>query len=93
MIALRIKITEGEQAVRMWGKKVVQRSPDALGNHAALAVIYILLDREEEARAAANKVLETDPNFSVERASKAWPYKNQADLKLVVDAMHKAGLK
>jgi hypothetical protein len=29
----------------------------------------------------------------VERASKAWPYKNQADIKLFVDALHKAGLK
>jgi adenylate cyclase len=73
-------------------KKALHRSPDALVNHAVLAAIYILLDRQEEARAAAKKVLEIDPNFSVERASKAWPYKNQADLKLLVDAMHKAGL-
>jgi len=55
--------------------------------------IYALLDRQEEAEAAAKKVLEIIPCFSVERASKAWPYKNQADLKLLVDALHKAGLK
>jgi len=29
----------------------------------------------------------------VERASKTWPYKNQADLKLIVDSLRKAGLK
>jgi len=74
-------------------KKALQRAPDALATHAALAGIYALLDRQEEAGAAAKKVLEIDPNFSVERATKAWPYKNQADLKLLVDAMRKAGLK
>jgi len=74
-------------------KKALHRSPDALVTHAVLAALYVLLDRQEEARAAAKKVLELNPNFSVERASKAWPYKNQADLKLLVDAMHKAGLK
>jgi len=58
-----------------------------------LAALHVLLDRQEEARAAAKKVLELDPNFSVEHAIKAWPYKNQADLKLLVDALHKAGLK
>lgn len=74
-------------------KKALQRAPDALATHVGLTGIYILLDRQEEARAAAKKVLELDPNFSVEHATKAWPYKNQADLKLLVDALRKAGLK
>jgi adenylate cyclase len=74
-------------------KKALHRNPDALANHAVLAVIYILLDRQEEARAAAKKVLEIDPNYSVERALKAWPLKNQADLKLVFASLRKAGLK
>ena len=62
-------------------------------NHVSFAVIYALLDRQEEAGAAVKKVLEIDPNFSIERGSTAMPYKNQADLKLAVDAMRKAGLK
>jgi hypothetical protein len=33
-----------------------------------------------------------NPNFSVERFSKNSPFKNQADLKLLVDAMRRAGL-
>jgi len=74
-------------------KKAADRNPDAYINHAALSAVYILLDREEEARAEAAKALEIDPNFSVERASKGWPYKNQADIKLFVDALNKAGLK
>jgi adenylate cyclase len=81
-----------EKALRAY-KKALQRSPDASVNHANLAIIYILLERQEDARVAAKKVLEIDPNFSVERASRGWPYKNQADLKLVVDALRKAGLK
>ena len=74
-------------------KKAVDRAPDAYINHAALSAVYILLDREEEARSEAAKVLEINPNFSVVRLSKSSPYKNQADTKLIVDALNKAGLK
>lgn len=73
-------------------KKSLHLSPDVPMNHASVAAIYALLDRQEEANAEAKKVLEIDPNFSVGRISKAWPYKNKADLKLFVDALHKAGL-
>jgi len=83
---------EYEKALTTY-KKALQRGPDALYNHTGLAIVFALLDRQEEAHAAAKKVLEIDPKFSVELGSKAWPYKNQADLKLVVDALHKAGLK
>jgi len=74
-------------------KKALQRNPDALLNHLSLAAIYVLLDQQEKAKAAAKKALEIDPNFSVKRFSKTAPYKNQADLKLFVDALHNAGLK
>ena len=74
-------------------KKGLQRAPKAFANHVHLAVIYVLLDWQEEAGAAAKKVLELYPSFSVEHISKSIPYKNQAHLKLVVDAMRKAGLK
>jgi len=73
-------------------KKALHINPDTFLNHRYLAIVYALLDRQKEAEAAAKKVLEIDPDFSVERASKGLPYKNQADLKLVIDAMHKAGL-
>ena len=74
-------------------KKAVDRYPDAWINHMALSAVYILLDREEEGHAEAVKALELNPNFSLERASKSWPYKNQDDLKLFVDALNKAGFK
>jgi adenylate cyclase len=72
-------------------KKALHRAPDSLSVNVNLAGIYALLDRQEEAAAAVNKVLEINPNYSVERATKAWPYKNPADLKLIVDSMIKAG--
>jgi adenylate cyclase len=73
-------------------KKASHVRPDTFFNIRYLAAIYALLDRQEEASAVVKKVLEIMPNYSLERSSKAWPYKNQADLKFVVDAMHKAGL-
>ena len=57
-----------------------------------MPAVYALLDRHEEAEAAAKKTLEVAPTFSLEGASKALPYKNPADLKLLVDAWRKAGL-
>ena len=73
-------------------KKMLQRIPNSILPHIRLASIYALLDRQEEAEAAAQKVLEINPNFSIERFSKGWRYKNPADLKQIVDSMRKAGL-
>jgi TolB-like protein/class 3 adenylate cyclase/Flp pilus assembly protein TadD len=72
-------------------KKALHRAPDAATNHRGLAITYVLLDRQEEAEAAAKKALEIDPSFSVKRALKAKPYKNQANVKLLIDALRKAG--
>jgi adenylate cyclase len=72
-------------------KKALQRTPDAFHPHAGLAITYILLDREEEARASAAKTLELNPNFTVTAVSKTLKYKNQAYKKLLFDAMRKAG--
>ena len=74
-------------------KKSLQLNPDFIWTHMSLTGIYSLLDRLKEAEAAAKKVLEINPKFSVAQASKAWPYKNPGDLKLLVDALNKAGLK
>jgi adenylate cyclase len=81
-----------EEALKAY-KKGLQRNPEDIITQAALASVYALLDRQDEAKAAAKKVLEIDPHFNIERASKAWPYKNPADLKIAVDALRKAGLK
>jgi adenylate cyclase len=83
---------EYEEALKEY-KKALQRAPNAFSIHAHLAALYVLLDREEEARAAANKVLELFPNFSVERIAKTMPFKNQDHNKLFFESWQKAGLK
>ena len=72
-------------------KKALQLAPMSPPVHVSLAVTYILLGWEEEARASAEKALELAPFISVSLVSKTAPYKNQADLKLILDAMRKAG--
>jgi tetratricopeptide (TPR) repeat protein len=80
-----------EDALKKY-KKALQRNPDNIGNYLGSAIIYVYLDRQEEAEAAVRKVLEIDPNFSTGPAPNLWPYKNPADLKILVDALRKAGL-
>jgi adenylate cyclase len=71
-------------------KKAHQRAPDAYYTNYILAINYILLNREEEARASAAKTLELRPNLSVAFFLKYTKFKNQAFNKLVADAMRKA---
>ncbi len=80
-----------EQAL-VEAEKAIQRAPDSYANYFLLAAAYAQMDRHEEASVAAKKLLELNPNFSVERASKAWPYKNPAEIKILADAAIKAGL-
>jgi len=72
-------------------KKALQLAPKSPPLYISLAVTYILLDREEEARASAVKCLELASFVSVSGFKKTSRYKNQADLKLITDAMRKAG--
>jgi len=72
-------------------KKAIHRAPNNPFNHLYLAIVYALLDRKEKADAAVKKALELMPSLSVEFISKILSFKNQADIKLFVDAMRKAG--
>ena len=80
-----------EKALTLY-KQALLRSPDTFTIHLLLAAIYAVLERQDEAEAAAKKVLELYPSFSIERFSTGLPFKNQADLKILVDALRKAGL-
>lgn len=74
-------------------QKSLQRNPEDIMAHIALATSYIVGGREEDARAEAAEVLRIDPKFSLEYYANTLPYKNQADIELVIDALRKAGLK
>jgi adenylate cyclase len=73
-------------------KRVLHRNPDDIRTLYGLAATYSLLGREEQARAAAAKVLRIEPKFSVKHLVKTLPFKNKADRELLIDALRKAGL-
>jgi TolB-like protein/class 3 adenylate cyclase len=72
-------------------KKALQRAPKATIIHGYIASTYILLDRPEEARASAAKVMELAPGATVSQITKILPYKNKAHIALLIDAARKAG--
>jgi adenylate cyclase len=61
--------------------------------HAALAAVYVLLDREPEARAAMAHALKLDPTISLERVARGSPYKDPKDLERTLEVYRRAGLK
>jgi adenylate cyclase len=81
-----------EEAVSAF-KKVIQRSPDHVTVHLGLTATYIMMGREKEARAEASEVLRIDPNFSLDRFAKVYPYKDQSVTDNLINACRKAGLK
>jgi adenylate cyclase len=72
-------------------KKAHQRNPNAYSTNFWIAINYILLDREEEARASAVKTIELHPKLSVGFFLKYTKFKNQAFTMLCAGAMRKAG--
>ena len=72
-------------------KKAYQLAPKSFMSHLFLATAYSLLDRQEEARASTEKCLELAPFVSVGLFEKISKFKNEADTKLMADAMRKAG--
>jgi tetratricopeptide (TPR) repeat protein len=74
-------------------EEAVRRASNNLFAHTNLTVTYSVCGREKEARAAAAEVLRINPNFSCNYHVKKFPYKNQADIDLIIGALRKAGLK
>ena len=81
-----------EEAVAAY-KKALQRAPDNIFAHVNLTVTYIMMGREEEARAEAAEVLRINPKFSVDNYAKLLTNKDQSSIDNQISAMRKAGLK
>jgi adenylate cyclase len=82
-----------EEAVSAY-KKCFQRAPDSIVGHIGLGTTYSLMGREKEARAEAEEVLRINPKFSLDYFAKtSAPFKDQAEIDKIVNAMRKAGLK
>jgi adenylate cyclase len=75
------------------GKKAVTLSPNDPIAHIYLIEAYSLAGRQEEARIEAAEILRLNPKYSLVRKGKSSPFKNQADLELIINALRKAGLK
>jgi adenylate cyclase len=73
-------------------KKAAEIAPGNLYANLGLAVTYIEMGREHDAREAASKVLSIDPDFSINADRKANPHKNRDSVKRFYEAARKAGL-
>jgi adenylate cyclase len=73
-------------------KRGVVRSPDALWPHVVLASCHGHLAQEAQASAQLAEVRRISPDFSIASLANLTPYKNSADLDLLVDGLSKAGL-
>jgi adenylate cyclase len=67
--------------------------PDGILTHLRLAACYSTVGREDEARAEIAAVLKLNPYYSLELFAKTIPYRHQADLDRMINALRKAGLK
>jgi adenylate cyclase len=72
-------------------KKALQSEPNSYLPYVILAISYIRLGREEEARAAAAEVRRINPKFSLGRFAKVAPY-TQPSVERMIEDLRKAGL-
>ena len=99
MIALQVKLTDGDQAaLRAKGtssvlRRILDRNPDRLNSRLNLIATYVVSEKEEAARAEATEVLRQSPDFSVEQFLKDVPYKDQWILDGLKECLTRAGLK
>lgn len=83
-----------QEAIRTL-KEALAQYPDwiSVDAHIELAILYAELDREEEAKAEAAKILKMSPNFSVDVWRERSPHKDPAQADRDMAALRKAGLK
>jgi adenylate cyclase len=74
-------------------EKALKLNPDFMTSYIGLTATYSLLGMDEKAHAAAERLLKLNPNFSLKDLRKSLPYKDPADIDLLIDALQKAGLK
>jgi adenylate cyclase len=80
-----------EQCVEV-AKRAITLDPNFVGSHVDLALCYAALGAEEEARAAADEIIRTNPRFNLRGYAAYAPYTNELDLKLDVERLRKAGI-
>jgi len=91
-LGLALRLTGRLEEAAVFYKKAIERAPNDFWFHANLAVTYIMMGRDEEARAAAAEVLRINPKFSVEFYAKRSLVKDRSVIDKAIDALRKAGL-
>ena len=82
---------EHEEAISIFSE-ILHRNPNFLPAHPYLAAIYHELDRKEEARLQAEKLVEKSPQTSLDAWKRRLPYKNQEDLDRLYQALQNIGI-
>mgnify|MGYP001823699402 FL=1 len=80
-----------EEAITAY-QKALQKNPADIFTHIGLAVTYVKLAREEEARAEAKEVLRIHPKFSIATFIKGEHFKDLAGVEDFIECLRKAGL-
>jgi adenylate cyclase len=70
----------------------VRRHPEYAPSRRWLAAALAQLDRYDEARDALAKFLELSPDYTIDSARHTLPFRHEADLEHLLDALRKAGL-
>ena len=73
-------------------EKAVQGKPDDFLSHIFLAAIYGACNRETVARATGSKLLEMDPQFSIEHADRYFKFKDAENNEKLKDGLRVAGI-
>jgi adenylate cyclase len=81
-----------EQAISAC-QEAIRRQSNNVFAHLILCSTYILVGREDEARAEAAEVMRIDPKFSLERFLKVRPHIDPENTARFADSLRKAGLK
>jgi len=80
-----------EEAITAY-KKALQINPDDIFTHIGMAVTYVKLGREEDARAEAKEVIRIHPKFSLAHFAKSIHGKDQSSVDDYIECLRKVGL-
>ncbi|MCK4818616.1 hypothetical protein KA005_22790, partial [bacterium] len=81
-----------QEAIRAYESQLRRKDALPLSAHQGLAMTYVLLGKNEEAKAHGDEILKLDPKYSLERYAKRSQYKDRALLERDLEALRKAGV-
>jgi len=73
-------------------QRAQKQDPNFILSYIQLCATHSLMGNQKDAAVTAEKILQLNPNFSLERYTKTLPYKNKADIEIEINALRNAGL-